>query len=397
MIRRLRAIDGADAAAVHVALRKALAGGDAIVPTAGAMAATHATAGSGKAADASSTARPSAAQALPERVDKRVALVVQTSGSTGHSKAVALSSDALLAGAAASESALGGPGQWLLALPAHYIAGINVLTRSITAGTSPVIYESPRFDPVGFAVAAQHMDAALRFTSLVPTQLARLLEADETLEVLRRFDRILVGGQATPQPLLARAIEAGLNVTRTYGSSETAGGCVYDGIALAGVGIDIIDGEIHLSGPVLAEGYLGDPARTEAAFVVRDGIRYYRTGDTGEIVDGVLRVTGRLDDVIITGGLKVSLGAVERVVRAMAGQTDAVVVAIEHDQWGEVPVVVTTVPVDLDAVRAVVAEAEGPEARPHHVVVVDEVPLLASRKPDRRAIRVIAGASVHSS
>ncbi|AWB88263.1 AMP-binding protein [Salinibacterium hongtaonis] len=378
MIRRLRAVDGAHAATVHVALREALAGGDAIVPTAGAVG------------------QKPVAQTLPDRVDKRVALVVQTSGSTGHSKAVALSSDALLAGAAASESALGGPGQWLLALPAHYIAGINVLTRSITAGTDPVIYDAPRFDPVEFALAAQRMDAALRFTSLVPTQLARLLAADQTLEVLRRFDRILVGGQATPQPLLARAIEAGLNVTRTYGSSETAGGCVYDGIALAGVGIEIVDGEVQLSGPVLAEGYLGDPERTESAFELRDGTRFYRTGDTGEIVDGVLRVTGRLDDVIVTGGLKVSLGAVERIVRSISGQTEAVVVSVEHDQWGEVPVVVTTVPIGLAAVRAAVAAEERPEARPHRVIVIDELPLLASRKPDRRAIRAIAEGSARS-
>ena len=338
------------------------------------------------------------ASGAPESVEQRVALVVQTSGSTGHSKRVALGADALLAGAAASESALGGPGQWLLALPAHYIAGINVLTRSIAAGIEPVVLAPGHFDPVAFLAAADTMDArARRFTSLVPAQLGRLLDHASTepsaLETLRRFDRILVGGQATPVPLLERATAAGLRVTRSYGSSETAGGCVYDGRSIGTVGVAIVDGQVEISGPVLAEGYLGDPARTEAAFVVRDGIRWYRTGDTGELVDGVLSISGRLDDVIISGGIKVSLGAVERVVRSLPGGADAVVVAVDDERWGAVPVVVTTIALEPELVRSAVAAAEGAAARPHRVVLLAELPLLASGKPDRRAIAALAAAA----
>lgn len=372
MTRPLQLVDGDDAAAVFVSLRQALAGGPAILPR-------H-----GLASDGAE---------LPQTVSQPVALVVETSGSTGQSKRVALSADALLAGAAASESALGGPGQWLLALPAHYIAGINVLTRSIAAETEPVMLQGPHFDPMAFAEAALSMDAHLRFTALVPAQLARLIEADSTLEVLRRFDRILLGGQATPQSLLERALELGLNVTRTYGSSETAGGCVYDGIPLATAGVQIVDGQIELSGPMLAEGYLGDPARTAAAFYARDGIRWYRSGDTGELRDGVLRVTGRLDDVIVSGGLKVSLAAIERVVRALPGLSEAVVVAVPHEVWGEVPVVVLSLRAELQLLRDVVEAAEGPQARPHRLIVLDELPLLPSGKVDRRALRALAARS----
>src|SRR5690606_23978187 len=110
------------------------------------------------------------------------------------------------------------------------------------------------------------------------------------------FDRILVGGQATPPGLLAQALELGLTVTRTYGSSETSGGCVYDGIPIGPTVVRVVDGEIELGGPMLAEGYLDDEERTVRAFHSEGGARWYRTGDLGEIVDGVLRVTGRLDD-----------------------------------------------------------------------------------------------------
>src|SRR5690606_1916302 len=169
----------------------------------------------------------------------------------------------------------GGPGQWLLALPANYIAGINVLTRSITGGFDPVLLTG--FDVGAFGDAAASMTAPLRFTSLVPVQLARLIESDAMLELLRRFDRILVGGQAMPVDLLARALELGLDVTRTYGSAETCGGCVWDGVPLADTLVRIDDGRVELAGPTLAEGYLGDPARTDAAFHTADGHRWYRT------------------------------------------------------------------------------------------------------------------------
>jgi O-succinylbenzoic acid--CoA ligase len=323
---------------------------------------------------------------LPEAVPRRVALVVESSGSTGTPKRVALSSDALLSSAAASDTALGGPGQWLLALPTTYIAGINVLVRSLTAETVPVVMAGGHFGAEAFIAAAGAMDHAQRYTSLVPTQLARLIEADAALAALRRFDRILVGGQATPVALVARALELGLNVTRTYGSSETSGGCVYDGVPIGATEVRIVDGEVEIAGAVLAEGYLGDDERTAAAFHTDRGQRWYRTGDTGALVDGVLRVTGRLDDTIISGGLKVSLGAVEQLVREIRALEQAVVVAESSDEWGEVPVLVTTVEYPLASLKAAITGRLGRAAVPARIVVLESMPLLASGKPDRLAI-----------
>ena len=330
------------------------------------------------------------ASELPATVSRGVALVIESSGSTGRPKRVALGSAALLASAAASDDALGGPGQWLLALPTSYIAGINVLTRSIYAGTTPVRVAEGHFSPEAFVAAAGRMDAHLRYTSLVPTQLARLIDADEALAALRRFDRILVGGQATPVALVARALELGINVTRTYGSSETGGGCVYDGVPIGATRARIVDGQIELAGAVLAEGYLDDEERTAAAFHSEDGTRWYRTGDAGDLVDGVLRVTGRLDDVIISGGLKVSLAALERLVRELDGLADAVVVGVPSPEWGEVPVLVSTSEVSPAELKPLVVESLGRAAVPASVIVLERMPLLVSGKPDRLAIRELA-------
>jgi len=318
MTRPLRVVPTDDPAAVLAALREALAGGPAILPG-------------------------NPRTAVPSEVEQRIAVVIETSGSTGVPKRVALGADALLASAAASESSLGGPGQWLLALPTHYIAGINVLVRSIAAGVKPVYFGTSHFDAATFAEASGELDAAMRFTSLVPAQLARVVDAADDnlalLAVVRRFDRILVGGQATPPALLARAFELGLN--------------------------------------------LGDPAATETAFVVHDGARWYRTGDTGEIEDGTLRVTGRLDGLIISGGEKVSLDAIESVVRAMDGLADAVAVRSPSAEWGEVPVVFTSGLATLAQVKATVVAALGRASAPVALVRVESVPQLANGKPDR--------------
>jgi o-succinylbenzoate---CoA ligase len=323
-------------------------------------------------------------------VPNRIALVVETSGSTAVPKRVALSADALLASAAASASAIGGSGQWLLALPTNYVAGLNVLVRSIASETQPVILGPGTFDPLAFVRAAERMDADLRYTSVVPTQLARLLDTAQAHAALRRFDRILVGGQATPRALIDRARELGVRLTRTYGSSETSGGCVYDGVPIGNTGVRIIDGQVELSGAVLADGYLDDPRRTATAFVDDGGTRWYRTRDTGDYVDGILTVTGRSDDVIISGGVKVSLADVARVVHGIAGQLDAVVVRAPSERWGEVPVVVTTRTIDLDRVRTVVKAQLGAASAPDRVVIVDAIPLLSSGKPNRIELQRLA-------
>jgi len=324
---------------------------------------------------------------LPATVEQRVALVVETSGSTGSPKRVALSADAVLASAAASESALGGPGQWVLALPTHYIAGLNVLARSIAAGFDPVVVEGDHFSADWFAQAVARTEQPQRFTSLVPAQLATLLDDREGTNALRELTRVLVGGQRVPQSLLDRADSAGVRVTRTYGSSETSGGCVYDGVPIGTTSVRVEGGEVWLGGPTLAEGYLGDPDLTAERFVVADGSHWFRTADNGTWDGTRLRVTGRRDDVIISGGLKVSLGEIERRIRDHLYE-DAVVVAAPHDRWGQVPVIVTA---DLgDGELSPYLGELGRAARHTKVLHVNRIPLLPSGKPDRVALAALA-------
>ncbi|MEJ8282842.1 AMP-binding protein [Curtobacterium citreum] len=374
MSRPLVALGTSDPLAVLRGLEAALAGGPALLPVA--------------------EGTPALPTPPPADVRQRVALVVETSGSTGTGKRVALSSEALLAGAAAADAALGGPGGWVLALPTHYIAGLNVLTRSIAAGTTPVVVTPGHFDAAAFADAADRLvtgpAAPRRYTSLVPVQLARVLDDGRATAALARFDAVLVGGQATPAALRDRAVAAGVRIVTTYGASETSGGCVYDGVPFGTVRTEVVDGELQLSGPMLAEGYLGDDDRTATTFVDRDGLRWYRTGDAATVSDGVVRVLGRLDDVVVSGGEKVRLGAVERLVRDLPDQHGAVVTRRASGEWGEVPVVVTEQPLDLDTVRSHVGDALGRAARPAAVVVVDRLPMLPSGKPDRRAIQDLA-------
>jgi O-succinylbenzoic acid--CoA ligase len=374
MPRPLAATSAADPLVVLRGLEAALTGGPALLPVA--------------------VDGPQLPTRAPADVPERVALVVETSGSTGTGKRVALSSAALLAGAAAADAALGGPGGWVLALPTHYIAGLNVLTRSIVAGTTPVVLPPGHFDAGAFADAADRLEvgpaAPRRYTSLVPVQLARVLEDPRATAALTRFDAVLVGGQATPATLTERARVAGVRVVTTYGASETSGGCVYDGVPFDTVRAEAVDGELQLTGPMLAEGYLGDDERTAAVFTERDGHRWYRTGDAATIEGGGVRVAGRLDDVVVSGGEKVPLGAVERIVRELPGQDGAVVTRRASGEWGEVPVVVTEQPVPLEVVRARVGDALGRAARPAAVLVVDRMPMLPSGKPDRRAVRTLA-------
>ena len=385
MTRQLDVVPTDDARVVLRALRDALTGdGPAVLPRA-----------------LRATGDPDVQ--MPSTVPQRVALVIETSGSTGAPKRVALSADAVLASAAASAGALGsatdGAAQWLLCLPAHYIAGANVLIRSITAGTEPVMLQTGRFEPAGFLEAARTMTGEARFVSLVPVQLQRLLHAATAdaalLTALRRFDAILVGGQSLRPELRERALESGLRVVRTYGSSETSGGCIYDGTPIGTVRARAVDGALEIAGPVLAEGYLDDDERSAASFHHADGMRWYRTGDLGSVGDdGIVTVFGRADNVIISGGEKVLLDVVERRVHELAGFSGAVVVGVDDREWGQVPMVVVPneTSVALTDVRAHVAAALGRAAAPAGILEVRRLPLLPSGKPDRVAIARLATA-----
>jgi o-succinylbenzoate---CoA ligase len=318
-------------------------------------------------------------------------LVVVTSGTTGNGRAVLLPAAAVRASARATEARLGGPGTWLLVLPTSSIAGLQVLCRSVLAGTAPVVLDREE----ALAAAVRRLPEGRRYASLVPTQLHRFLEREP--DALRAFDGILVGGAGIDPALLHRVRAEGIAVVPTYGMTETAGGCVYDGVPLDGVQVRLgDDGGVEVSGPVLAAGYRLDPVGTAAAF--RDG--WFVTRDAGSIdADGRLTVHGRLDDVLVTGGVNVAPAAVEAVLREHPDVDDAIVFGRPDDEWGQ-RVVAAVVPAagcepDLRTLRPFVTERLGGPAAPRELHLLATVPLLHSGKPDRggvaRAIRGRAG------
>ena len=390
-----------------------------------------------------------------------IALVVGTSGSTGAPKQTALSVRALRASARATErffadypsvgsakpqrAASEVPAQWLLALPAHYVAGAQVLARSVLAGTTPVVAASitdgVSFTPEVFLNAAERLSCARRFVSLVPTQVHKLLEAaeaspalgSEIYDALGQFTGILLGGAPASASLLTAARELGLNVVTTYGSAETAGGCVYSGVALPGVRLRVVPedaglldssvagdasaggapniGRVWLGGEHLASGYMGDSARTASHFFVdADGYRWYRADDYGSLTSSapnapedegapMLNIVGRSDDVIITGGVKVSARAVAAVLESHPAVREAAVMGIPDARWGSAVAAAITLrgasgaqsapdtsEATCDMLREFCTDKLGAAGAPKFLRILADFPTASTGKPDRRAI-----------
>lgn len=306
-------------------------------------------------------------------------LLIETSGSSGKPKRVLLDRSAVLASVEASARRLGSSGQWLLALPSSYVAGVQVVCRSLVAGHEPVVV-----DGLDFAGAGQ----AATFTSLVPTQLHRLLEDEAQVGALRRLQAILLGGGPIDPALRTRAESEGLRIVATYGASETAGGCVYDGVPLDGVELAIDDaGRVRIGGPTIFSGYDGDAALSAEALV--DG--WFVTSDAGQIGDdGRLQVLGRIDDTVISGGVNVPLLAVAARLRQHPDLTAVEVLGIPDEEWGTRVVAFVVGDVKRKVLRNWVGEVHPRAWAPQQVVRLPELPLLPNGKVDREALRTSA-------
>ncbi len=326
-----------------------------------------------------------------------LALTIGTSGTTGRPKLAMLTRSALRASADATHARLGGQGQWLLAMPAHHIAGIQVLVRSLVAGTDPVAMDlAEGFTAAEFVrTTGEITSGTTAYTALVPTQLVRLMTSADGRVALARYSAVMVGGGASPSSLLAEARAAGIAVVTTYGMSETAGGCVYDGRPLDGSLVRLEgDGRIRLGGATLAQGYLCEPALTAAAFSHdEDGAAWFRTDDVGHLDDwGALVVEGRVDDLINTGGLKVAPRLVEDALARLDAIAEAVVVGSPDPEWGQVvsaAIILTpgSSPPTLDDVRGQLRGILPDHALPRRLTILSELPLRGPGKHDRAAVR----------
>jgi O-succinylbenzoic acid--CoA ligase len=332
---------------------------------------------------------------IGEEIDDDIALVVTTSGTTGAPKGAMLTATALTASATATHARLGGPGRWLLALPPYHIAGVQVLVRSVLAGTDPVeIDVSAGFDVAQLPSAIRRLGSARRYASLVAAQLAKALADPAASSALAELDAVLIGGGPAPRPVLDAAAAAGIPVVRTYGMSETAGGCVYDGVPLEGVRLRIADdGRIAVGGATLARGYRNpvdpDPFAEPG---------WFYTNDVGLLDDsGQLSVLGRVDDAISTGGLTVLPQAVEAALLTHPAVRDCAVFGVDDERLGQrvvAAVVVrqgSTAPT-LDALRSHVERTLDMTAAPRELHIVDGLPMRGIGKVDRRALERRFGA-----
>jgi len=305
------------------------------------------------------------------------AVIIGTSGTTGEPKGVELSATALSHSARASLARIGARGgeRWLCCLPVTHVAGLQVLVRSLESGTEPTVAAAASVPALS--------ESGCSHLSVVPTQLARLLEADGGAAALAAFSSVLVGGAAPAAGLLERARAAGVRVVTTYGMSETCGGCVYDGVPLEGVSVRADSaGLLRISGPVLMNRYHGGPD-LGAEFV---------TSDLGYLRDGRVVVRGRADDVINTGGYKVVPGEVADVLASCPGVREVVVVGRPDPEWGErvIAVVVPDDPADppgLELLRIHVRGRLPRYACPSEVVLTRAIPVLASGKPDLASVK----------
>ncbi len=248
--------------------------------------------------------------------------VMHTSGTTSAPKPVELTAANFFANAAGSAIALGlDPHErWLAVMPLAHVGGLTILLRSAIYATTVVVHDGFDTD----AVLTQLMDptAAITLVSLVPTMLARLLDAG--LEHPPTLRWALLGGGPIAPGLLARADSAGVPVAPTYGMTEACSQIATFGRPLHGVELRLSDAdEIQVRGSVVAPGALG-----------ADG--WLATGDLGRYAaDGHLEIIGRRSDTIVTGGENVAPAEVEAILLEHPSVVDAGVFARMDPEWGE--------------------------------------------------------------
>lgn len=344
-----------------------------------------------------------------------IAIVSATSGSTGTPKGVLLSKQALEASATAFGNRFGTNNRWVVSMPAHRIAGIMVLVRSWFHNSpfeiDPSVGGARTFESAAFAATTMRAvresaaDGRALMVSLVPTQIARLLESGSVgIEALQSYDLVLSGAAATPQPMLNRMRELGIKVSVSYGMTETCGGCVFDGRPLDGVKVslgtkdDVEPGRVTISGPVAASGYRLRPDLDAVSFISGQ----VQTHDVGKLdSSGLLHILGRLDDVVTVGGVNVALSAVESLIRHHPAIEDVAVIDLQDELWGSIPIayVVTRYHISdtsnlISEIQSTIRDQISRAAVPRTVQFVASLPMLDSGKIDRISLRMQAANEV---
>jgi O-succinylbenzoic acid--CoA ligase len=318
------------------------------------------------------------------------AAILFTSGTTGTPRGAVLTQANLLASARASAANLGWQDDdcWQMCMPVARVGGLSIVTRCLAARRAVAV--PPAFDAASWPqwLAGQRVT----ISSLVPTMLAKVLDAHPQWRAPAALRALLIGGAAAPQALLARAHAAGVPVIATYGMTEACSHVVATpyalrhratigaGRVLPGAQLRIVDGHIQIRGPMLMHGYVGQPPRGHDA--------WFDSGDLGELdAEGFLHVHARRTDLIVTGGDNVYPAEVERVLEACPGIAAATVLGLPDPTWGQTVAALLVAAGDGAPAPATLAshiEARlSPHKRPRRIAWVERLPLTAAGKPDR--------------
>jgi O-succinylbenzoic acid--CoA ligase len=309
------------------------------------------------------------------------ASVVFTSGTTGGPKGVRLTGGTWEAACDASMRHLGhGPEDiWLLAMPLHHVAGLSIVLRSAYVGGRVRMLDD--FEPAGFAA---HLRSGVTMASMVSTMLSRVLEEDPG--PYDRLKAVLLGGGPIPTGLLENGVAAGLPLLPTYGLTETAGQVATlrpvdppapKAYPLPGAELRLEpDGRIAVRGPMVSPGYVGEPDRAPGDWLV--------TGDLGSIDDdGALRVLGRADRVIVSGGENIDPDRLEAEIASVPGVDRALVVGLPSEEWGMEAVCLYVGDIDESEVERQLRDRLPGFMIPRRWRQVTVLPATAMGKPDR--------------
>ncbi|MFZ9702366.1 MAG: AMP-binding protein [Candidatus Nanopelagicales bacterium] len=318
-------------------------------------------------------------------------LIVCTSGTTGNPKAVEISSKALVNAANKTNQMFNDSADWILAINPAFIGGLMVLARAIISNQNWIygLDESDKFNPDLFIAKAMEVlskNKKVR-TSLVNAQLSTLVSQGHT-ETLKKFDALLIGGGQISNSLYEQLKNDGVNLIRTYGMTETCGGVVWDGFALNNVLIRIDHpasdgvGQIAIKSDSNATCYHGKSNEINKLNQSTFSNDWVLTKDLGSLKNGELKVIGRNDDIVISGGNNVSLHAIENVIKDQLGIEDAVVFSIPDEKWGAIVAAVIVGNCEISVIQKSIEIELGKAAVPRIIKNVLEIPLLPNGKVD---------------
>ncbi|MBP3222630.1 MAG: AMP-binding protein [Actinomycetaceae bacterium] len=315
-----------------------------------------------------------------------IAYAMRTSGSTsGSGKLVGHTTASLVASAHATHDFLGGSGTWISCLPSSHIAGFQTIFRSLLSGKKPIYAGNGK--PEELIEATQFFPHNGRvYISLVPIQLKRLISNKKSLAILQHLDGVLVGGSAIDNTLLEQAQSLNIHIVTTYGSTETSGGCVYDGTPIGDTKISFTkDERVHIKGSCVAYGYIDKQ--------IFDGS--FTTSDIGYMDENKkLHIRGRADNAITTGGVTVIPEHVENIFMT-CGYTRVYVIGMKSTQWGEEVIAIVDSHNENASTKAKNILEKG--WFPKHIVSLAELaikdfPMLDSGKIDRKQLHSLVAA-----